>query len=75
MSKEADDHLGSVLQAGTLAAGQTVPISDCSGQRDRHGAFDAGIALLLRVELWGMGRQIGHRVGLRVCCNEFCGDL
>jgi len=68
--KEADDHFGLTLQATEFTAGQAVQIGDRSRERVRHGALDEGIALLLRIELWCIGRQMGHRIVLRMCRNE-----
>jgi hypothetical protein len=68
--KEACDHLGLALQAAKLAAGQAVQVGDLLGQRVLHGPFDAGIALLLGIELRDIGRQVGHRIVLRVRSNE-----
>ena len=75
MPKEADDHFGPSLQAAELAAGQPVQVGDGSGQRVLHGSLDEGIALLLGIELRRIGRQISHRIILRVGRDEGGGDL
>jgi hypothetical protein len=55
VAKEADDHLGSALQADELAAGQTMQVGDGSGPRILHSPLDARIALLLGIQLGRIG--------------------
>ncbi len=56
MPGEADDHLGSALQAAELALLQMVEIGDLSGQRILHSSLDERFALLLWIELGCIGR-------------------
>jgi hypothetical protein len=71
--KEADDHLGSALEADEFAARQTMQVGDRIGQRVCQGALDERIALLLGIEFRGIGRQVSHRIVLRVGRDEACG--
>ncbi len=51
MPKEADDPGWLALEAPELAAGEAVQVIDRSGHSVLQGALDAGIALLLGIEL------------------------
>jgi hypothetical protein len=61
MAKEADDHLGSALQAGELKTRQPVQVGDGSGQRILHRPLDERIALLIG---WGHSREASFNSSL-----------
>ena len=48
-------------KAAELAPSTLVEVGDIGWQRMFHGPFDAGIAEFLRVEIGGIGGQVGHR--------------
>jgi hypothetical protein len=66
----ADDEFWAVLEAAELAASTPMEVGDIGWWRVLHGAFDAGIAELLGIEVGGIGRQIGHREVARVGGQE-----
>ena len=70
MLEAADDELRAVLEAAELAPSAPVEVGDIEWQRILHGAFDAGVAELLGVEIRGIGRQIGHGEVARVGGQE-----
>jgi hypothetical protein len=66
----ADDEIRAALEAAELAPRTLVEVGDIGWQRVLHGAFDAGVAELLGIEVGGVGRQIGHREVARVGGQE-----
>ena len=70
MLEAADNELRAVLEAAELAPSAPVEVGDIEWQRILHGAFDAGVAELLGVEIRGIGRQIGHGEVARVGGQE-----
>jgi hypothetical protein len=59
-----------MLEAAELAPSAPVEVGDIGWQRVLQGAFDAGIAELLGIEIRGIGRQVGHREVARVGGQE-----
>ena len=59
-----------MLEAAELAPSALVEVGDVGWQRIFHGPFDAGIAEFLRVEIGGIGGQVGHREVARVGRQE-----